>query len=138
MKNLIMLFVLLSSSKIFAHGEDKLGPHNGFIRMPGTYHTELVPKSNSSFDIYLLDLRNQNAITDNSKVDLKIRTSQGKISFNCATKEDHFSCLSTATLMAGHGIELILNSTRKGIKGTSEAIYKLPLALLEESEHSGH
>ena len=37
----LVTFILMTSQS-WAHGEDKYGPHKGFIRMPGAFHTELV------------------------------------------------------------------------------------------------
>lgn len=42
LKVLFVFIIAIGSSIAFAHGEVKAGPHNGFIRMPGAFHTELV------------------------------------------------------------------------------------------------
>ena len=57
MKYLILFASIWTATNAFAHGEDKAGPHGGFIRMPGAYHTEVVPVSKNQAKVYLLDMQ---------------------------------------------------------------------------------
>ena len=52
---LIFSTLTVLSVNLFAHGEDKPGPHGGYIRMPGSFHTEVV-KEKAGYRVYLLDI----------------------------------------------------------------------------------
>ncbi len=56
---LFFAIVTTLSLNVFAHGEDKPGPHGGFIRMPGAFHTEVV-KEKEGYRVYLLDINWKN------------------------------------------------------------------------------
>ena len=53
----LILVAFGSAREGHAHGEDRPGPHGGIIRMPGAFHTELRPKSNREFELFLLDMK---------------------------------------------------------------------------------
>jgi hypothetical protein len=68
MKTICMLFaaILFQHTLASAHGEDKAGPNGGFIRMPGAFHTELVPSGKDKLKVYLLDIQWKNPSLKNS------------------------------------------------------------------------
>lgn len=122
MKILLSLLVI-SSINVFAHGENKPGPHGGHIRMPGTFHTELVI-SGSKAKVYLLDIGFKNPITQNSQVSALLSGHhQQKVS--CEARQDYFECSLPADL--SHFNQISLTAVRKGVKG-KEAQYPLPLS----------
>lgn len=97
MKNEFRILLLIMASlfcilDVWAHGEDKLGPDGGFIRMPGAFHAELVPLSKNQVKVYLLDIDWKNPSVKNSMVKLKV----GKHSASCLTKnKQYFLCTFT-------------------------------------------
>ncbi len=116
----------LTASAALAHGEDKPGPHGGFVRMPGTFHAEIVPIGNgSSIDVYLLDLSNANATIQLSKVSLKLETKTATANVECKEGGDHFTCDLPAGTKLSEG-EITLTAKRLGAQG-SPAVYSLPL-----------
>lgn len=131
MKNLflIMLLQLTLSSNAFAQGEDKLGPNQGFIRMPGAFHTELVPYHDGSFYVYLMDVNNKNPVTKNSSVKLTLNQKKEVNDFSCIPMDGdgHFFCKPESQLDLKSG-KIVLKAVRLGIKA-NEAIYELPLSL---------
>jgi hypothetical protein len=137
MKNVILLLSLAVTNNVFAHGENKFGPNKGYIRMPGTFHTELVPQSNNIYNIYLIDLSNKNPVVENSSVALEYKNHGKTISFNCLPSNDHFVCNSKEKIDQQNG-ELVVEAKRLGKKGNS-AKYELPLNLnYKMKEESGH
>lgn len=130
-KLLFMTFVLLMTFNVFAHNENQYGPHGGYIRMPGTYHTELVPKENQLFNIYLLDVNIKNPTTKNSSVSLSYQGKTGtKTSYKCIKVKDYFSCsldskVAVLDLKSG---ALIVEASREGKTGKAVE-YSLPLSL---------
>ncbi len=126
---LCLVGLFLSSSSSYGHGEDKPGPHKGFIQMPGAFHIELVPVSNTEFKVYLLDIEWKNPIVKNSEV--QMRHSFGKRSFNAACKPatpeaDYFSCVFPEKINTKRG-NIEIKATRDSAAGNL-ASYKLPLS----------
>ena len=121
-----------------AHGENKLGPHEGYIRMPGSYHTELVLNHDDSISVYLMDINNKNPEVKNSSVELTYINKSKSISFTCYPIDDHYSCKSNDKMNSKQG-KLILKAIRSNVKSNA-SIYELPLRLAGEknSEHKGH
>lgn len=129
MKNLsIIILSLLLSSNLFAHGEDKYGPHGGFIKMPAAFHTELIPSGNGNFIVYLLDLQNKNAATINSNVTLKYKNKKAEFPFECIVVNDYFRCTNTSRVELTDGNSLVLKADRLNVVANPIA-YDLPLAL---------
>lgn len=134
MKQLVLIVLILTTPNAFSHGEDKSGPHGGFIRMPGTYHTEIVPDDKSHLKVYLLDIHWKNPATKNSSVEILL-TGKSKTPSQCSAKENYFSCtLPTGFDLTKKG-QLLINSQREGQKG-NQASYELPLKL--EKIDAGH
>lgn len=129
--NILFIVMMLTSTAAFAHGENELGPNNGYIRMPGPYHTELVPETDGNFMVYLLDVNNQNPTTKDSSVEFKVSDAKGSVSFKCLPMDIHFHCVNDKKIenpKTGKGAKIILKTTRLG-KKSSEAVYELPLSL---------
>lgn len=72
MKKTIVTGLLLSifSTHASAHGENKPGPNGGYIRMPGAFHTEIVPNGKHKIKVYLLDIEWKNPSVINSKLEI--------------------------------------------------------------------
>lgn len=126
MKNLFTLLAitLLTAQLAKAHGEDKPGPHGGYIKMPANFHTELVPAADGSFMIYLIDIQFQNPVIENSKVKVFFNSGKKKITLNCTPMKDHFHCFSKQPIKKGI---LSVRATRSGNSATMDAKYDLPL-----------
>jgi len=139
MKTLIILAILLSSQMALAHGEDKPGPHKGYIRMPGAFHTEVVPESDTKFKIYLLDIEWKNPSVQNSKLEVKISNNASSGVVKCAQKNDHYLCQSPKGFSLKQG-KLIVQATRENSPG-AEMPYDLPLSFnvgANVDPHKGH
>lgn len=120
-----MLSVLLLSSHLWAHGEDEPGPHGGHIRMPGTFHTELLLNSDQSLLFYLLDMNFKNPIVKDSSVEVHWELQgKDKVSFDCSVMDNHFHCTPKGKYDANSG-KLIVKASRGKSKGS--AVYNLPL-----------
>lgn len=126
MKNIFLLLSLAITTNAFAHGEDKYGPNMGYIRMPGSFHTELVPQKDGSFLVYLLDLQNKKTATKDSSVELEIKTDSNRKIFNCIVSVDHFQCKNNEGKIEKGNVEV--TAKRLGIQA-KKAIYELPLTL---------
>ncbi|WP_409477700.1 hypothetical protein [Pseudobdellovibrio sp. HCB154] len=141
MKNLLLIgFILTTSMSAFSHGEDKLGPNKGYVKMPGGFHTEVVPNNDGTFKVYLLDIQFKNPTVKNSKVSATIDNGQ-KTEVTCSPKRNYFQCSSKkGDLTKG---TLSVTAERNSVKA-NEAVYDLPLALAKTNtetktdEHSGH
>lgn len=122
---IILLSILLISSVLMAHGMDKLGPNNGYIQMPGSFHTELVRNKDGSLNVYLLDVAFKNPMVKNSSVKAVFKLNRST-ELKCVAVQDHFQC--TGLDKGADSGDLIINATRDGVKSDT-AIYKLPLKL---------
>lgn len=128
------MFKLIFSSLILttfpqlalAHGEDKVGPHGGFIRMPGAFHTEIVQTEKDKAKIYLLDMNWQSPSVKDAKVEVGLGT---KATVKCqAQEESYFLCsFPKGTDLSKKG-KLQVKAQREGQKG-NEVTYELPLKL---------
>ena len=130
-----LIFMAMFPLKLFAHGEDKLGPHGGFIRMPGAFHTEVLQKNGNLF-VYILDVTWKDPQTENSSVEAFLKKNGKESSLVCSAKKDVFQCTlpRNEKLEAG---ELIV----KGKRGTvppGVAIYDLPLRLAVVNDGHGN
>lgn len=136
-KNVLALSILLLvSSFAFAHGEDKPGPHGGFVRMPGAFHTEIAPDSDTEFKMYLLDINWKNPSVKDSTIDIQFIDKSTKIAVQCQQGINFFQC----QLAKGHTLKkgkLIVKASREKAVG-SEVTYNLPLSFDSEDEHGSH
>lgn len=115
---------LVVSLKAFAHGEDVPGPHGGHIRMPATFHTELVIHNEITAKIYLLDLQFENPVIKNSSVSVKHKIGKTTYNLKCTPAVDHFRCLSRDPMLKGI---LSVKASRLGASAPKAAVYNLPL-----------
>jgi len=134
-----LLFTLglffLPTLPAFAHGEDKPGPNGGFIRMPGAFHTELVPEGPSNFKVYLLDLNWKNPSVNDSSV--KIRHGAKGESAKCEKGNGLFySCTFSKKVDLGKQGVLVVQSRREKQNGV-KVEYELPLKLYPVNEGHG-
>lgn len=139
MKLVEALSIVFLSAVALAHGEDKPGPNGGYIQMPGSFHTEVVPEQDGSFKVYLLTLQNQDPTIKNSSVTASIVNGKKKQKLNCMAMGEHFHCMTKSGLKAG---TLVILANREGAVGI-EAKYKLPLKLEHANTvmpqgHGGH
>lgn len=133
--NLILsLTLLLAQTAAWAHGEDKLGPHGGYIRMPGAFHTEVVPTGKNQLKVYLLDInwKNPTVASSTVKVTLEGARSQQAV---CEVKRDHYLCgfEKDADLTRG---KLLVEARREKLSA-GPATYELPLRL-QVTPATGH
>lgn len=145
MKALLALFLTsLLSVSAFAHGEDKPGPHGGFVRMPGLFHTEVAfDTKDDSFHLFLLDVEFKNPTVKNSSVEAVVEQGKkSKVSFSCSVMGgNHYHCKPQRPYSKSNG-KLVLKATRDGAAGTAE--YQFPLKFAEgtassqKSSHDSH
>ena len=89
----IFFLITFSALQLFAHGEDKPGPHGGMIKMAKTIHTEVASDKDGSFHIFLLDINFSNPTVKNSTLSGSIASSQGDFKLDCSVMEGtHYHC----------------------------------------------
>jgi len=142
---LFTLFALLTTQAAFAHGDNKLGPNGGYLKMPSNFHTELVPVTDKTFNVFLTDIGFKNPMVANSKVEMLFVKDNGKIAFNCTAGNQNFFTCSSKESVPQKG-QIIIKATRSGTVG-ADAIYEYPLKLKGEKvetkveaadPHAGH
>lgn len=122
-----------------AHGEDKLGPNGGYIRMPGVFHTEVVAKPDK-LEVYLLDIEWKNPTIKDSNVDVKLSDENKTKTLACSPERNRFVCkLENNSLRKGQ----LTVTAKRGKDQGAPAIYSLPLklegsAMPSASGHRGH
>ena len=122
---IVVTWVCMAPALGWSHGEDQPGPHGGVVRMPGAFHTEVLPLSENSIAVYLLDIQFKNPTRVDSSVEATAASGTGEQSLSCAPKGDRFECSlpGGATLSSG---ELFLRAIRNGVQG-AQIEYALPL-----------
>ena len=140
MKTLLTLILLTVSVKSFGHGEDKFGPNGGYLKMPGGFHTEVVPDKDGKIKVYLLDINFKSPVVKNSKVAATINNGTKK-DINCTAKRNHFLCETSKADLAKGTLSIV--AERSTVKG-AEAVYELPLTLaksgteMKGDDHGSH
>lgn len=131
-KKIVFIFILIEffSLQVFAHGEDKPGPHGGYIRMPGAFHTEVL-KTKEGYRVYLLDMNWENPSIADSSVVATIHAGKKKTELKCEKEKKSYLC---KTKLKEKG-ELEVTAKREGQMGNT-AVYKLPLKF--EKSNTGH
>ena len=114
----------LYSVSLFAHGEDKAGPHGGYVRMPGAFHTEVVKEGKDKLRIYLLDLAWKNPSVKDSSVEAMIKDKKTTNILSCEKETDSYVCSSKKGTLKLKG-QLEILAMREGQVGIA-AIYPLP------------
>lgn len=128
MKKMMIVFLLAISwfaQPAFSHGEDKPGPNQGYIRMPGGFHTEVVPNGDTSLKVFLLDIGFKNPVTKDSTLKVSLKDGDLAVNLSCEPSEEFFKC----TLPKGSNLKsgtLELQATRLGAAGILVR-YPLPL-----------
>lgn len=147
------IILVFLGGNVFAHGEDKLGPNKGFIRMPGPFHIEAVPvfKKSSNEEIekinfYLLDINWKNPSVKDSKMKVKYFVKEKEATELICQKYDSFyQCNIPANIKVSSGT-ISVSAEREGIKGIL-VTYKIPFKLQNSESlnpagnndaHSGH
>ena len=138
MKRFFFLFMILSAVLAWGHGEDKPGPNNGFIRMPGAFHTEIVPLGSNQFKVFLLDIQWKNPSVKESSLDFAYQGKR-KIKAACEKKDNfYFLCTFPKGVDLNKKGKLFLVGQRESQKGM-EVSYELPLKHVPvNADHSGH
>lgn len=138
LKYLILTLMIAISLQASAHGEDKLGPNGGYIRMPGSYHVEIVPDGTNMFKVFLLDINWKTQAINNSNIEIRHKARK-LVKVNCEPKEkDFFSCTLPDGIDLTKNGKLFVTSQHQNQKG-NEVIYKLPLKLQKiDDGHGSH
>lgn len=124
-KIVTLLTTLLTSNLALAHGMNKLGPNEGYIKMPGAFHTELVDKG-SKMNVYLLDMSFKNPTVDKSTVKIKYK-GNAEAEYSCTKSLNYFVCEKPKDALTNYK-EIVVSSVRNGTV-SKEAVYSLPLQL---------
>ncbi len=133
----LLMTLILGEGVVYAHGEDKLGPNGGFIRMPGAFHTEVLPLGANKLKVYLLDINWENPSVLNSSLSVNLKsktTSQAK----CEAQENYYLCEFPKGVDLTKKGELSIEAQRENQKG-NKVSYELPLKLqVIDDGHGGH
>lgn len=122
-----ILLPVLFSSLVHAHGDNELGPNKGIIRMPGAFHTELVPVNETQFKIYLLDIDIKNPSMKDSALDV---TFEGKSisKVKCAVDVNFYLCQLPANQGQDQKGTLVVNAQREKMVG-NKTTYPWPIKI---------
>ncbi|WP_246838640.1 hypothetical protein [Leptospira stimsonii] len=118
----LSIFLIFVSYGLRAHGDEHPGPNGGAIRMPGSFHTELIVLK-EGFKILLLDVSLKNPITKDSSLQAKLIAGNKEQKLECQAHPDHFFCPTSKMPSSG---KLILKASRANLQG-AEVVYELPL-----------
>jgi hypothetical protein len=130
------------ASSVSAHGENKYGPHKGFVRMSGAFHTEVVPFGKNKVKVYLLDIEWKNPTVEKSNLTVKLN---GKTNADCNAEKDFYVCVFSKNVNLMKKGLLSVKATRQDQTG-ADVIYQLPLKLnkvqiemkMDSDDHSIH
>lgn len=131
----------LYSANLFAHGEDKAGPHGGYVRMPGAFHTEVIKEGKDKLRVYLLDINWKNPSVKDSSVEATIKNGKTTTVLSCEKETDSYVCSSkNGTLKLKGQLEIL--AKREGQVGVA-AVYPLPFKFeiskeQKQDSHEGH
>lgn len=129
----LIMSISIFSKFAFAHGENIPGPHGGYIRMPGAFHTELLPEKDG-YRVFLLDINWKNPSVMDSSVSAVLVINSKKTELICNKESDSFFCKPKSTTA---GI-LEITAKREGQNGGISS-YQLPLKFESpDSKHSQH
>lgn len=130
---IVAIIITLFSLNALSHGEDKPGPHGGYIRMPGAFHTEVVQEK-EGYRVYLLDINWKNPSILDSSVKASIQSGTKTIDLACSKQSDSYFCKSS---LVQNG-QLNITAKREGQVGGVSA-YNLPLKFeIPNAGHEGH
>lgn len=132
---ILMLNAVLYSTLVFAHGEDKPGPHGGRIEMAKNVHTEVAADKDGSFHIFLLDGNIANPTIKNSSINAVIKSAGKDVKLNCSVMGGtHYHCKSKDTRPTEG--QLILKAKRENVQ--VEVTYDLALLQPEPQKPADH
>ena len=118
-----VIFLLLAVPQVQAHKMDEPGPHQGIIKMPASFHTELVKKKNNMFQVYLLDQDLQNPSIAKSGVEFWFKAGAKEFEFKCEPQENEYFLCQTDAKVPAKG-KVTLKTYREGIIA-NDAIYDI-------------
>jgi len=121
----LLVLNILIVCNAYPHGENIPGPHQGFIRMPGGFHTELLVTANNVIWVYLLDVEFKDPVVKSSSVAGVYKNKAKEVKFECSPEQDRFRCDLAKELDLTVG-EINLKTKRLGMPA-GLAVYKLPL-----------
>lgn len=127
----------LWSTLVWAHGDDKPGPHGGFIKMPGAFHTELKPQGKSKLQVYLLDIDWKNPSVKDSDLKVTHETGQQSVEARCRVEKLSYICHFPEKIDLTQKGRLQVEATREKQKG-NEVTYDLPLSLPQAAPSHQH
>lgn len=134
----VLVVATFSANLAFAHGEDKPGPNGGFIRMPGGFHTEVLPIGKNKLKVFLLDIEWKNPSLKNSSVEIRIESGEKKATGSCAQKDNYYECVFPKGIDLGKKGILFVRAKRESQQGM-EINYELPLRLqVIDDGHGNH
>lgn len=123
----LLTSLALFTQEALPHGMDKPGPHGGYVRMPGAFHTEVVAVGENEWKIYLLDENFKNPMVKNSSVSGTVELGQEQFPLTCEERDEHFTCG-----LQNNAPKAIFSKLRLEVKRGGGAIgisiYKLPLS----------
>lgn len=135
----ILLNLTLTLSNVtqsFAHGENKKGPHSGYIRMPGAFHTEVVPTGKHQLKVYLLDIDWKNPSILNSKLIVSY-SQKSPIVAQCKAVENAYHCIFPNSVRLDQKGILEVTAERESQKGIM-VHYPLPFKIENEHKEQMH
>lgn len=127
----VFLFILASTQFSWAHGEDKLGPHGGYVRMPGAFHIEVSIQQKTLF-VYLLDMAWKNPTIQASSIQVQLKDRGEVKTLSCVANVDHFTCPWPSNKDTKRG-QLVVSGHR-GTYPPGTATYQLPLQLYKAND----
>jgi hypothetical protein len=147
-KLFVNIAILCVSILAYSHGEDQKGPHGGYVRMPGAFHTETVISNKNTLKVFLLDINWENPSVLKSEVKASLKSSTANEDVVCALQKNYFLCSFSKNANLKQKGELQITAVREEQKG-NVAIYNLPLKLEkvpememkkteEKIDHSAH
>lgn len=132
-----LVSIIISANQAWGHGEDKPGPNGGFIRMPGAFHTEIIPIEANQLKVFLLDINWKNPSVANSSLSVSYRnkkTSKAK----CIAQNEYYLCEFSTSVNLNQKGQLLIEAQRENQKG-NEVSYDLPLQYKPVDDgHGGH
>jgi hypothetical protein len=133
----LLLTLILGEVVAYAHGEDKPGPNGGFIRMPGAFHTEVIPLGPNKLKVFLLDINWQNPSVASSSLVVRLRKNKSSKA-KCEIEESYYICDFPKGVDITLKGELVVDAKRENQKG-NQVSYELPLKLqVIDDGHGGH
>lgn len=135
-RRVIFFFITIQSLNLFAHGEDKPGPNGGFIRMPGAFHTEIVPIDARNLKVFLLDINWKNPSVQGSS--LKMTHKGTGLVETCKVETNYYICSFPKKVDLTKKSELFVEAKREEQVGAVVS-YDLPLKFKKVDDgHAGH